>query len=143
MIAVPFTVLAEIRAHGEESYPEECCGALLGATRGGDARVDRAERMRNASRELRRRRYEIDPRDYLSLERRVAGLGLTVLGFYHSHPDHPAAPSEHDRERALPFVHYLILTVSEGRAGEATSWVLADDGAAFEPETLKVENAKE
>jgi proteasome lid subunit RPN8/RPN11 len=138
VIVVPPSVLEAIRGHGGETYPEECCGALLGQTRESDALVTRAERILNASREMRERRFSIDPRDYLRLERRAEELGLSLLGFYHSHPDHPAAPSAYDREHALPFLHYLIVAVDNGRPGEATSWVLSEDRGAFEREELRV-----
>ncbi len=139
MIALPAAVLKDIREHGRASYPEECCGALLGALRDGVARVEEAQRMENASPQRRERRFEIEPRAYLCIERRAEELGWTVLGFYHSHPDHPAAPSAYDREQALPFLHYVIVAVEGGRPGEATSWILSEDRGVFEPEELLLE----
>jgi len=141
VIAVPEAVLETIRAHGRESYPEECCGGLLGVLldERGRVRVVRAEAIANASREQRERRFAVDPRDYLRLERRADELRLSLVGFYHSHPDHPAAPSEYDREHAFPFLHYLILSVDRGRPGEATSWVLSEDRGVFEREELSLE----
>jgi proteasome lid subunit RPN8/RPN11 len=138
VIALPPSVLEAIRDHGREAYPEECCGAVLGRAREGDALVTRAERIPNASREMRERRFSIEPRDYLRLERRAEELGLSLLGFYHSHPDHPAAPSAYDREHAFPFLHYLIVSVEQGRPGETASWVLSEDRGAFEREELRV-----
>lgn len=138
MIAVPPPVLEAIRDHGRETYPEECCGALLGLARERIALVTQAERIPNASSEMRERRFSIEPREYLRLERQAEQLGLALLGFYHSHPDHPAAPSAYDREHALPFLHYLIVAVEKGRPGETTSWVLSEDRGAFEREELRV-----
>ncbi len=138
MIALPPSVLEAIRDHGREAYPEECCGAVLGRAREGGALVTRSERIPNASREMRERRFSIAPRDYLRLERRAEELGLSLLGFYHSHPDHPAAPSAYDREHALPFLHYLIVAVERGRPGKTASWVLSEDRGAFEREELRV-----
>jgi proteasome lid subunit RPN8/RPN11 len=147
VIALPAAVLETIRSHGCETYPEECCGGLLGETEGAGARVRvrivRAEPIANASGELRERRFAVDPRDYLRLERRAEELRLSLVGFYHSHPDHPAAPSEYDREHAFPFLHYLILSVARGRPGEATSWVLSEDRGAFEREELLVDEGSE
>lgn len=143
MIAVPPEVLEAICGHGRETYPEECCGAILGHTREDVALVKQAERILNASREMRERRFSIEPRDYLRLERRAEELGLSLLGFYHSHPDHPAAPSAYDREHALPFLHYLIVAVDKGRSGETTSWVLSEDRGAFEREELRVRSPGE
>jgi proteasome lid subunit RPN8/RPN11 len=149
VIAMPAAVLEAIRAHGREAYPEECCGGLLGeasgaGSSGGDrgrvpVRIVRAERIPNASLEMRERRFAVDPRDYLRLERQADDLGLSLVGFYHSHPDHPAAPSAYDREHAFPFLHYLILSVERGRPEEATSWVLSEDREAFEREELFLE----
>jgi proteasome lid subunit RPN8/RPN11 len=143
VIAVPREVLEAICIHGRETYPEECCGAILGHTREDVALVKQAERILNASREMRDRRFQIEPRDYLRLERRAEELGLSLLGFYHSHPDHPAAPSAYDREHALPFLHYLIVAVDAGRSGETTSWVLSEDRGAFEREELRVRSPGE
>jgi proteasome lid subunit RPN8/RPN11 len=141
VIAVGEAVLEAIRSHGRESYPEECCGGLLGSLPDdkGGVRIVRAEAIPNASRERRERRFAVDPRDYLRLERLAEELRLSLVGFYHSHPDHPAAPSEYDREHAFPFLHYLILSVANGRPGEATSWVLSEDRGVFEREELRLE----
>jgi proteasome lid subunit RPN8/RPN11 len=139
MIRVPSDVLEEIRAHGREAYPEECCGALLGSAAGAGAHVSLAERARNGSAEMRERRFQIEPREYLRLESLADSLGLDLLGFYHSHPDHPAAPSELDRERAFPALHYVVLSVSGGSPAEITSWVLSEDGGSFEREELRLE----
>jgi proteasome lid subunit RPN8/RPN11 len=136
VIRMPSAVLEAIRAHARETYPEECCGGLLGEASGAEIRISNAERIANASREMRERRFAVDPRDYLRLERLADSRGLALVGFYHSHPDHPAAPSEYDREHAFPFLHYLILSVERGRPGEATSWVLSEERGVFEREDL-------
>jgi proteasome lid subunit RPN8/RPN11 len=136
---MPTAVLETIRSHGRDAYPEECCGGLLGVLsdeRGVRVRIVRAEAIANASPEQRERRFAVDPRDYLRLERSATEQGLSLVGFYHSHPDHPAAPSEYDREHAFPFLHYLILSVERGRPGEATSWVLSENRGVFEREEL-------
>lgn len=139
MITLDTRALEEIREHGREAYPEECCGALLGEPHGGSARVIRIERIENARGEERRRRYAIDPLEYARVERQADAEGIAVLGFYHSHPDHPARPSEYDRERALPFFHYIVLGVAAGSPGEIASFVLSDDRGVFEREDLLVE----
>jgi len=136
MIALPASVLEQIREHGRQAYPEECCGALLGLVEAEGARVARAERLENARKQERRRRYSVTPQEYLRAERAAAAEGLTLLGFYHSHPDHPAAPSGYDREHALPFFHYVILNVSSGEPGEVASWVLSEDRGIFDREPL-------
>ena len=142
MIVFPQAVLEEIHAHGREAYPEECCGALLGSSLAGGGRVMRAERTINASEEARERRFRVAPRDYLRLERLADALGLALLGFYHSHPDHGAAPSDYDREHAFPSLHYVVLAVASGRPQEINSWVLSEDRGAFEREELRIEDPR-
>jgi proteasome lid subunit RPN8/RPN11 len=140
MIALGARTLAEIRDHGRETYPEECCGALLGVETDGTARVARVERIENARREERGRRYRIEPLDYARVERLADAEGLSVLGFYHSHPDHPAVPSEYDREHGLPFFHYVVVAVGAESSGEAASYVLSEDRSVFEREEVLVED---
>lgn len=135
MIAISPKLLEEIRAHGRETYPEECCGGLLGL-RGEPSRVSRVERIDNVRDANRARRYEVSPQDYLRLERLAGEQGVELLGFYHSHPDHPAVPSAYDRDHAFPFFHYLVCAVASGRPGEVTAWVLSEDRGEFDPEPI-------
>ncbi len=139
MIALPEHALDAIRRHGRAAYPEECCGALLGRLEEGRARVTRIEQTANSRARERQRRYGITPEEYGRVERLADADGLALLGFYHSHPDHPAVPSDYDREHALPFFHYLVLEVASGRAGELTCWVLSEDRGVFEREELRLE----
>jgi len=138
--------LASIRDHAERAYPHECCGALLGRVADAGAvpavkdveALHAAENRRDA--EAAARRFLISPEDYREIEALARERGLEVLGFYHSHPDHPARPSEYDREHAFPWYSYLIVSVRGGRAGEPpvdlTSWVLTDDRNDFDPELI-------
>jgi proteasome lid subunit RPN8/RPN11 len=132
VIEIPAELVERIRRHGAETYPEECCGGLLGDRRNGDVVVRRVEPVPNRGSEGRERRYTIDPKDYLALERRAAESGLSVVGIYHSHPDHSAVPSEFDRDHAWPHFHYLIVAVERGRAGDVACWVLKEDRKSFE-----------
>jgi proteasome lid subunit RPN8/RPN11 len=132
VIELSAELVDEIRRHGTETYPEECCGGLLGERRDGTVRVLSAERVPNRGTERKERRYTIDPRDYLRLERLAGETGLSVVGIYHSHPDHPAVPSEFDREHAWPYFHYVIVAVEAGRAGDVACWVLSEDRGSFE-----------
>jgi proteasome lid subunit RPN8/RPN11 len=129
---------AEIRDHGRRAYPEECCGVLLGSGAGAVPEVRALRAADNVHDGGRRRRFTIAPGDYLAAEREARRLGLEVLGFYHSHPDHPARPSEHDRLHAWPNLHYVIVAVAAGEPGEITSWLLAEDRSALEPEPLVI-----
>jgi proteasome lid subunit RPN8/RPN11 len=136
VIRIPADVEAAIRRHGRAAYPEECCGALLG--RGGEsgAEVVEAEPVANARRARRERRFRIEADDYRRLEALARDRGRDLLGFYHSHPDHPAVPSEYDREHALPFFHYVVLAVASGEPREMASWVLSEDREVFDREEI-------
>lgn len=125
-------ILSRIRGHAEAGYPEEVCGGLLGERRAdGVVEIRDALPLANARERERRRRYLIGPDDVLACERRAARVGLEVVGFYHSHPDAAAAPSEFDRENAWPSYIYLIVSVGNGHAKDAAAWRLADDRSSF------------
>lgn len=125
-------VLAAVRGHGERSYPEECCGFLLGrAGADGGVAVERVLPADNERPDRRVDRYVIGPERVLEVHHQARAAGLDVVGYYHSHPDHLAEPSDFDREHAWPGVSYLIVAVHGGRAGETRSWRLTDDRAGF------------
>ena len=121
-----------IRQHGTEAYPNECCGALFGK----DGQVTATFALPNTTEEGPRRRFLVRPQDYREAERRATELGADLLGFYHSHPDHPAQPSQYDLDHAWPFFAYIIVSVREGVPQDMTSWRLRDDRSGFEPEDL-------
>ena len=127
-IAVPQAVDDAIRRHGEETYPHECCGALVG--HGG--RVTATVPLPNTTEEGPRRRFLVRPSDYRMAEGRATELSGELLGFYHSHPDHPARPSQYDLDHAWPMFAYVIVAVAAGRAGDMTVWWLKDDRSSFE-----------
>ena len=129
-----------IRRHGQETYPHECCGALVGR----DGVVIEAAALPNTTEEGPRRRFLVRPSDYQFAERRATELGAELLGFYHSHPDHPARPSQYDLDHAWPTFAYIIVAVAgegegsprrsaEGaKAGAMTVWYLKEDRSSFE-----------
>ena len=121
-------IAAAIRAHGVETYPNECCGALYGR----DGQVTATLALPNTTEEGPRRRFLVRPQDYRDAEKRAAALGAELLGFYHSHPDHPARPSQYDLDHAWPTFGYVIVSVAAGRAGDMTVWWLKDDRSSFE-----------
>jgi proteasome lid subunit RPN8/RPN11 len=124
----------EIRAHARAEYPYECCGALIGTEQNGQRMVHYVLRLANERVDERERRFFISPQQVLMAERRARQEGLLVLGFYHSHPDHPAIPSEYDRQHALPWYSYVIVSVHGGEPAELRSWRLRDDRSAFDEE---------
>lgn len=119
-----------IRRHGIETYPNECCGALIGR----DGAVDATDALPNTTEEGPRRRFLVRPQDYREAERRASERGGELLGFYHSHPDHPARPSQYDLDHAWPFFSYIIVSVRAGVPEEMTSWRLREDRSAFDQE---------
>ncbi len=127
-LALGAGVRATIEQHGREAYPHECCGALLGA---GD-RVVAAHPLPNVTSEGPRRRFRIDGQDYLAAERQASTAGLALVGFYHSHPDHPAVPSQYDLDHAWPTFVYPIVSVMAGEPVALRAWVLRDDRSAFD-----------
>ena len=135
-IALQARVDAAIRAHGREAFPHECCGALLGS----DGAVYEAFALPNTTEEGPRRRFLVRPDDYRAAETRARDTGLELLGFYHSHPDHPARPSQYDLDHAWPSFSYVIVSVLGGRDDLLTSWRLKDDRSEFQQETIEVKN---
>jgi len=136
-IRLSASLLEEIRREGERAYPAECCGALIGR-----AGHDGKEVVRLAPALNRRtddpHRYLIAPDDLRRLEAEVRRESLDVVGYYHSHPDHPPRPSAFDTEHAWPWYSYLIVRIDQGRAADAASWVLDDERPLLHPESLEV-----
>lgn len=125
-------LLDEIRRHGEEAYPDECCGVMLGRHSNADNTVKELYRTENVHEEDRNRHYLITPDDYRDAQREARSKGLEVVGVYHSHPDHPARPSETDLEQAtFPGFSYVIVSVEDGTANDLTAWDLSYDRSRF------------
>jgi proteasome lid subunit RPN8/RPN11 len=121
-----------IRAHARAAYPHECCGALIGR----ESVAQAAFALPNTTEEGPRRRFLVRPDDYRAAERQSQALGLDLLGFYHSHPDHPARPSQYDLDHAWPFFSYVIVSVTADGTGPLTSWRLREDRSAFDEEPI-------
>ena len=141
-LRLPGALADEIRRHGEAAYPAECCGALIGRAEDGatDPPAKEVQRLWPA---VNRRtddphRYLIAPDDLRRLEREVREAGQVIVGYYHSHPDHPARPSAFDTEHAWPWYSYLIVRIDRGRAADLASWVLDDERPQMHPESLDV-----
>jgi proteasome lid subunit RPN8/RPN11 len=126
--------LAEaIRRHGVETYPNECCGALIGQ----DGVVQHVSGLPNTTEEGARRRFLVRPSDYKQAEAEATRLGGELLGFYHSHPDAPARPSQYDLDHAWPFFWYVIVSIQQGQPENMTVWRLAGDRSKFDDATLE------
>lgn len=127
-----------IEAHARETFPEECCGFLLGPS-GEPRKVTALRRATNVVESNRGRRYVIDPREFLAVEKELRGSGQEILGFYHSHPNHPAEPSEFDRSHAWPWYSYVILSVRDREPADLRAWLLDGATSAFRPDSLMIE----
>jgi proteasome lid subunit RPN8/RPN11 len=125
-----------IRAHGSEGYPREICGIMTGPR--GEHTVTEAKRARNIVVDRARDRYEIDPRDQIRIQRETDAAGLDIVGYYHSHPDHPAQASRFDTERAWAGYVYLIVAVDDGKPVDANAFIADNDGGPFRPEPLEL-----
>lgn len=129
--------LIKMKRHAESDYPNECCGFFYGLE--GDERQVRTTReVENAKEGDQSERFQIDPLDYQKAEKYAIEHDLDLLGVYHSHPDHPAEPSEQDREVAMPWFSYIIISVEDGEAVNTRSWQLNDE-RQFEEEAVSTE----
>ncbi len=131
MLRLPRSLRPRLEAHALEGYPSEVCGFLLGMGR----QVREVRPATNLRADRGRDRYEVDPRDTLRADRYARERGLEILGFYHSHPDHPAVPSAFDAERAWPVYSYLILATSPDGVEDVRAWRL--NGERMEEEALR------
>lgn len=130
--------IAMIKKHGEKTYPEECGGLLLGELDGGLRIIQEVMSLDNVRKDSRHNRVELNPLDYARAEREAAKRGLGVWGYYHSHPDHPAIPSEFDLDHA-PFSEwsYLIVSIRDGKAEDLRAWSLREDRSQFDEEEIQ------
>lgn len=129
----------QIRHEGAAAYPDECCGIIYGTQQDGQRVVSRLEAVANAFDEQERyHRFSISPEQLMKAERIAGERGELVLGFYHSHPDHPARPSEYDRQHAWRFYSYVIVAVVKGQPGDMTSWQLNEQTEFFEAQRIAV-----
>jgi proteasome lid subunit RPN8/RPN11 len=131
--------LRAIDRHGEQTYPEECCGFLIGRADAETTWVERLLPVANERQDSRHNRYVINPETVLAAHKEARAAGADVVGYDHSHPDHPSRPSDFDREHAWPGLSYLIVSVQKGRAADARSWRLADDRDQFDEEIIDKE----
>lgn len=132
MLYLSKKIYNEIINHAKNSYPHEGCGVLVGR----DKKVVRIYLLENINKERANDRYEINPGDLLRVEKEAKKDGLEVIGFFHSHPDHPDKPSEFDRTRAWPFYSYLIVSVHNGKDVSVKSWIFEDEKEPFREEEV-------
>jgi len=134
-IEIPRAVLQAIQDHAREAYPEECCGFLFGHS-SAPRRVVESRRARNVATENRSRRYTVDPLELLRADDDARKRNIDLIGIYHSHPDHPAAPSEYDRSRAASWLSYVIVSVVDRHPKDAMAWQFDEAIRSFRPEEI-------
>lgn len=130
-------LIRRMEAHGVETYPHECCGALIGRDSDGSRDVMDLLPLANRRDDSPRNRFEVTADDVRSAERRAREGHLELIGWYHSHPDAPARPSEYDRAHAWPWYSYVIVSVEAGVPRDTRSWRLRDDRSAYESEMIE------
>lgn len=143
MIEISTRLLDRIKIRGEEIYNEECCGALFGDFDNENRIILDLLEFKNEKEESRQNRFLITPDQYRLAEKIAKEKNLELLGFYHSHPDHPAQPSQFDIDHALPWFTYVIVSVNNGKASNLTSWILKEDRSAFHCQRIRIANSKE
>lgn len=139
-LIIPTHLYSSIIDHLESAYPNEGAGLLLGSATGNDKTVKSVLKFENKFETGEQyHRYLISAEDMFKGEMEAEKLGVDVIGVFHSHPDHPSQASEYDREHALPWYSYLILSVQKGKASIAQSWLLSDDRKNFKEEKIEVD----
>jgi len=139
MISITAKLLTEIREHGVRDYPYECCGLLLGSYGNEGKIVKETYAISNAREEsAKRNRFLIEPQELLRGERYARSRDLEVVGFYHSHPDSPAVPSQYDLEHAWPTYSYIIVSTTADEAKDLFSWEQEPDRSRFNQEELRI-----
>jgi proteasome lid subunit RPN8/RPN11 len=129
--------VAQINREGAAAYPNECCGIIYGRDVAGERVVSTLEPVANAFDAAEQyHRFSISPKQLMDAETKAGARGELVLGFYHSHPDHPARPSEYDRQHGWPFYSYVIVAIAKRQPGDMTSWLLDEQTEQFAQQTI-------
>jgi len=138
MLQISSDLEKNIREDGEAAYPNECCGVLIGEVDNEGIKTVKSTLTIDNAREdgEQYHRFLITPEDMMKAEQTARSMKLDVIGFYHSHPDHPSKPSGYDKDHALPFYSYVIVSVDKGKAQIFTSWELTDDRSDFVQEKV-------
>jgi proteasome lid subunit RPN8/RPN11 len=136
MLTISKDLLRQIYDHTEKSYPNECCGVMIGTP---DKVVHAFRTCRNLNTDRAHDRYEMDPLDMLRAEREFENGPWSIIGIYHSHPDHPSRPSKTDLDASWPNYSYVIISVQKGRVASVNSWVLDEKEHKFEEEPMVIE----
>jgi proteasome lid subunit RPN8/RPN11 len=138
VLQLPASLARQIEREGSAAHPNECCGIMFGRDAERGRLVERIEPVPNVFDEVEKyHRFSVSPQQLMQAEKDAGAHGQLVLGFYHSHPDHPARPSEYDRQHAWPFYSYVIVSVAKGQAVDMTSWVLDESTETFSRQDIE------
>ena len=134
-------IIERMEKHAITTFPDECCGFMFGGFSNGIVKVEEISRVINAHPDSKARRFLISPEDYMNAESYADENGYALVGVYHSHPNHPAIPSEIDRQAALPGFSYIIFSIMDGKPSDVTAWELVEDRSEFR--AVEIEKEKE
>ena len=137
-VSVPEEILVQMKRHGEETYPHECCGFMLGSADEGMQRISEIRLQENERTDSKENRFVISPDQFRAAEKYARKTGLLLVGIYHSHPDSPARPSDYDRDHAWPWFSYIIVSVKGGKAADTNAWQLREDRSGFDALELEI-----
>lgn len=135
-VIIPVIIRKHLEEALEKAFPNEGCGFVFGVEKEDYRIIKKIWPVRNAKPGDQTRRFMIDPRDYLKAEQFAVSSGMDLLGIFHSHPNHPAKPSIHDFQSAVPYFSFIILSIYDGKTVDWTSWRLHDDGSEFVSENV-------
>lgn len=138
-ISVDQNIITQMEEHATSTFPDECCGFMFGGNDNGNIEVERISKVINTHPDFKGRRFLISPDDYMNAENYADENGFALVGVYHSHPNHPAIPSEIDRLAALPGFSYIIFSIMDGKPTDVTAWELAEDRSEFRAVQIKKE----
>ena len=138
MLKIEKTLLEEVYNHGISTYPDECCGIMLGTMAGENRTVKKIFPAENLNKERSKDRYELNQKDFLKADREAQSLDLEIVGIYHSHPDHPSKASETDRQKAHEGYSYLIVAIHQGKFHSKNSCVLNSEKQFQEENIVEV-----
>ena len=138
-ISLDQNIIMQMEEHATSTFPDECCGFMFGGNDNGNIKVELISKVINTHPDLKERRFLISPDDYMNAENYADENGFTLVGVYHSHPNHPAIPSEIDRLAALPGFSYIIFSIMDGKPTDVTAWELAEDRSEFRAVQIKKE----
>lgn len=138
-ISLDQNIIMQMEEHATSTFPDECCGFMFGGNDNGNIKVELISKVINTHPDFKERRFLISPDDYMNAENYADENGFTLVGVYHSHPNHPAIPSEIDRLAALPGFSYIIFSITDGKPTDVTAWELAEDRSEFRAVQIKKE----